>query len=149
RGDPNLRFGVERGSLLSLGRSRSGRDQEQRHESTPSHGPPSLWFSSRRRPTLRRLRSARSSELQVISTLNRSDEDKRLPRRSHRLLMRVAFVGKGGVGKSVIAATVTRLLARRGQPVLALDIDTMPGLVVSLGGISGTGTLPEDLAERR
>jgi CO dehydrogenase maturation factor len=63
--------------------------------------------------------------------------------------MRVAFVGKGGVGKSVIAATVTRLLARRGQAVLALDIDTMPGLVVSLGAITGTGTLPEDLAERR
>src|SRR5215471_17665175 len=63
--------------------------------------------------------------------------------------MRVAFVGKGGVGKSVIAATVTRLLARRGQPVLALDIDTMPGLVVSLGPIAGTGTLPEGLAEPR
>jgi CO dehydrogenase maturation factor len=63
--------------------------------------------------------------------------------------MKVAFVGKGGVGKSVIAATATRLLARRGQPVLALDIDTMPGLVVSLGPIAGTGTLPEGLAERR
>jgi CO dehydrogenase maturation factor len=63
--------------------------------------------------------------------------------------MKVAFVGKGGVGKSVIAATTTRLLARRGHPVLALDIDTMPGLVVSLGPLEGTGTLPEDLAERR
>lgn len=66
-----------------------------------------------------------------------------------RPTVRVAFVGKGGVGKSVIAATVARLLARRGQPVLALDIDTMPGLLWSLGPIAGSGTLPENLAERR
>jgi CO dehydrogenase maturation factor len=63
--------------------------------------------------------------------------------------LKVAFAGKGGVGKSVIAATAARLLARRGHPVLALDIDTMPGLVMSLGPIAGAGTLPEGLAERR
>ena len=47
--------------------------------------------------------------------------------------MRVAVVGKGGAGKSVIAGTVARLLARRGQRVLALDSDPMPGLSFSLG----------------
>ena len=47
--------------------------------------------------------------------------------------MHIAVVGKGGVGKSVVAATLARLLARRGLRVLALDSDTMPGLTFSLG----------------
>lgn len=47
--------------------------------------------------------------------------------------MRLAVVGKGGSGKSVIAATLARLLARRGHRVLALDSDTLPGLSISLG----------------
>jgi CO dehydrogenase maturation factor len=45
----------------------------------------------------------------------------------------LAVVGKGGSGKSVIAGTLARLLARRGHPVLALDSDPMPGLSISLG----------------
>lgn len=47
--------------------------------------------------------------------------------------LRVVVVGKGGAGKSVIAGTMARLLARRGRRVLALDTDTMPGLALSLG----------------
>jgi CO dehydrogenase maturation factor len=47
--------------------------------------------------------------------------------------MRLAVVGKGGAGKSVVAATLARLLARRGHRVLALDSDTLPGLSLSLG----------------
>lgn len=47
--------------------------------------------------------------------------------------LRLAVVGKGGAGKSVVAATLARLLARRGQRVLALDSDTVPGLSISLG----------------
>ena len=47
--------------------------------------------------------------------------------------MRLAVVGKGGVGKSVVAATLARTLARRGHRVLALDSDTLPGLSISLG----------------
>lgn len=47
--------------------------------------------------------------------------------------MRLAVVGKGGSGKSVIAGTIARLLARRGHRVLALDSDTLPGLSISLG----------------
>ncbi len=47
--------------------------------------------------------------------------------------MRLAVVGKGGAGKSVIAGTMARLLAREGRPVLALDSDLLPGLSISLG----------------
>ena len=47
--------------------------------------------------------------------------------------LRVALVGKGGAGKSVIAGTLARILARRGHRVLALDVDTLPGLALSLG----------------
>ena len=65
--------------------------------------------------------------------------------------MRVAFAGKGGSGKSVIAGTVARLLARQGRPVLALDVDTLPGLSFSIGAGSGSSEagLPADLAEKR
>lgn len=42
-------------------------------------------------------------------------------------------MGKGGAGKSVIAGTLARTLARRGHRVLALDSDTQPGLAISLG----------------
>ena len=45
----------------------------------------------------------------------------------------IAVVGKGGAGKTVIAGTLARLLARRGHRVLALDSDPMPGLSMSLG----------------
>lgn len=55
--------------------------------------------------------------------------------------LRVAFIGKGGSGKSSLAGTVCRHLARRGWPVLALDVDTLPGLAFSLGA-------PPDAAPR-
>jgi len=64
--------------------------------------------------------------------------------------MRIAFIGKGGNGKSTLAGSVARLLGRAGVPVLALDVDTLPGLSISLGlGITTHSTLPDDLAERR
>ena len=47
--------------------------------------------------------------------------------------MRIAVVGKGGAGKSVVSANLARLLARRGHRVLALDSDTLPGLSISIG----------------
>jgi CO dehydrogenase maturation factor len=47
--------------------------------------------------------------------------------------VKVAVVGKGGAGKSVIAGTMARLIARRGTRVLALDSDPVPGLSISLG----------------
>ena len=45
----------------------------------------------------------------------------------------IGVAGKGGAGKSVIAGTLARELARRGHPVLAIDSDPMPGLAHSLG----------------
>lgn len=51
--------------------------------------------------------------------------------------LRVAFIGKGGSGKSSISGTVARELGRRGWPVLALDVDTLPGLAYSLGAPPG------------
>lgn len=61
--------------------------------------------------------------------------------------MRIAFVGKGGSGKSVIVGTFARLLARRGEPVLVLDSDVMPGLAVSLGAERTDAPLPGEAVE--
>ena len=47
--------------------------------------------------------------------------------------LRLAVVGKGGVGKTTVCATIARTLARRGRRVLVLDHDSMPGLSTSLG----------------
>lgn len=62
--------------------------------------------------------------------------------------MRLAVIGKGGAGKSVITGTIARLLARRGRQVLALDSDTMPGLARSLGVEDCAGPPLKDAAER-
>lgn len=58
--------------------------------------------------------------------------------------MRVAFVGKGGAGKSAIAGTFARALARRGGRVLAVDSDPMPGLGISLGFPVADIGIPDD-----
>ena len=63
--------------------------------------------------------------------------------------MRVAFVGKGGSGKSSLSGTLARVLARRGHRVLALDVDTVPGLAFSLGLPVRDEGLPEELGERQ
>jgi CO dehydrogenase maturation factor len=66
--------------------------------------------------------------------------------------LRIALVGKGGAGKSVICGTLARVFARRGHRVLALDVDTLPGLALSLGlplDETGDAGLPEDLGERQ
>ena len=56
--------------------------------------------------------------------------------------MHLAVVGKGGAGKSMLAGTLARMLARRGHRVLTLDSDLMPGLTLSLGcGIEETAML--------
>ena len=68
--------------------------------------------------------------------------------------MRIAIAGKGGTGKTTIAGTLARVLARRSErEVLAIDADTNPNLAVTIG-IPGeqahaiTG-LPRTLMERR
>lgn len=47
--------------------------------------------------------------------------------------MRLAVAGKGGAGKTTISATLARLAARSGRPVLAVDADANPNLSVALG----------------
>ncbi|MGI9051367.1 MAG: hypothetical protein ACR2HQ_01730 [Ilumatobacteraceae bacterium] len=63
--------------------------------------------------------------------------------------MRIAFVGKGGAGKSAIAGTFCRLLARTtGLPVVAIDSDPLPGLAFSLGVPAVDTALPPELVEK-
>lgn len=47
--------------------------------------------------------------------------------------MKVAVAGKGGVGKTLIAATLSRLLAHDGYRVLAIDADPAMNLAYALG----------------
>ncbi|MGQ9730715.1 MAG: ATP-binding protein [Candidatus Zipacnadales bacterium] len=47
--------------------------------------------------------------------------------------MRVAIVGKGGVGKTTIAAALARLLAKAGRSVYAIDADPNNCLAYALG----------------
>jgi CO dehydrogenase maturation factor len=62
--------------------------------------------------------------------------------------LRLAVVGKGGAGKSLIAGTMARLLARRGHRVLALDSDHVPGLAVSLGSTPPATPLLAEAVEK-
>ena len=55
--------------------------------------------------------------------------------------MRIAIAGKGGTGKTTIAGTMARVLARREREVLAIDADTNPNLASVLG-------IPPDLAQQ-
>ncbi|MEU3458027.1 ATP-binding protein [Micromonospora sp. NPDC006766] len=63
--------------------------------------------------------------------------------------MKVAFVGKGGSGKTTLAALFARHLAGQGRPVLAIDADINQHLVVALGGdandLAGAAPLGEHL----
>ena len=47
--------------------------------------------------------------------------------------MKIAVSGKGGVGKSTIAASIALILAQRGMRVLALDADPDANLAAALG----------------
>ena len=67
-----------------------------------------------------------------------------------RLGIRVALMGKGGIGKTVISSTLARLVGRRGRPVLAVDLDANPGLAISLGlPPTEAGLPPEVLVEQK
>lgn len=52
---------------------------------------------------------------------------------SVRLRLKIAVSGKGGVGKTTIAGTMARILARKGYKVLAIDADPNPNLATTLG----------------
>jgi len=66
---------------------------------------------------------------------------------------KVAVCGKGGVGKTLVAGTMARLLARRGFKVLTIDVDSNPNLYRVLGIAPGTPLKPlidnEQLVEER
>ncbi|MFQ6074921.1 MAG: P-loop NTPase [Candidatus Bathyarchaeia archaeon] len=47
--------------------------------------------------------------------------------------MKIAVSGKGGVGKTTVAGTMARILARRGFRVLAIDADPNTNLALTLG----------------
>ena len=56
--------------------------------------------------------------------------------------MKVAVIGKGGSGKTTVAGTLARHLARAGHEVIALDCDVNPNLGISLGvGLEQTEAL--------
>ena len=45
----------------------------------------------------------------------------------------IAIAGKGGSGKTTIAGTLARVLARGGREVWAIDADSTPNLGITLG----------------
>lgn len=47
--------------------------------------------------------------------------------------MRLGIAGKGGSGKTTVAAVLSRTLARRGRRVVAIDCDSDPNLAAGLG----------------
>ena len=47
--------------------------------------------------------------------------------------MKIAVCGKGGVGKTFIAAGLAAYFAAAGRPVIAIDADSSPNLALSLG----------------
>lgn len=67
--------------------------------------------------------------------------------------MNVAFAGKGGVGKTTLAATVARLFARSGLSVVAVDADSNPNLAPALGADGESSrrlsALPAGIVSRR
>ena len=67
--------------------------------------------------------------------------------------MRIALAGKGGAGKTTISATLARLAARSGLPVVAIDADANPNLSSALGVApelaSSLAAVPPSLVSRR
>lgn len=57
--------------------------------------------------------------------------------------MKLGVVGKGGVGKTTVAALLARAYADRGRRVVAIDTDSNPNLGVSLGlSLADTEAIP-------
>ncbi|MPY81544.1 MAG: AAA family ATPase, partial [Actinophytocola sp.] len=67
--------------------------------------------------------------------------------------VRVALAGKGGAGKTSIAATLARVLSRSGRSTVAVDADSNPNLAAALGipseQASAAVALPTTLLSRR
>lgn len=65
-----------------------------------------------------------------------------------QLGVRVAVIGKGGAGKTLIASTLARTLGARGRRVLAVDLDPNPGLAFGLGMPQTDAGLPREALDR-
>ena len=67
--------------------------------------------------------------------------------------MRSAIAGKGGTGKTTIAGTLARAMARTGREVLAIDADTNPNLASVLGipprSAEAIVSLPRNLMQKQ
>ena len=74
------------------------------------------------------------------------------PERASTGVLRLAIAGKGGSGKTTIAATLARFLGRAGRRVVAVDADTNPNLGSMLGLDTGrmqsVAALPRALLKR-
>lgn len=58
-------------------------------------------------------------------------------------------MGKGGSGKTALVSLLSRALAERGLLVLAVDLDSNPGLAVSLGIPPTDAPLPDEAVEEQ
>ncbi len=85
-------------------------------------------------------------DAQATAELAGADADAMAEARS-RLGLRLALIGKGGAGKTVISSTLSRTLARRGRKVFACDLDTCPGLAYGLGIEVTDAGLPDEALE--
>jgi CO dehydrogenase maturation factor len=67
--------------------------------------------------------------------------------------MKIAVGGKGGSGKTTIAGTLARVLADRGERVVAVDDDSNPNLALTIGLTAGVAAglpaVPRDFLEER
>jgi len=61
--------------------------------------------------------------------------------------VKVAFVGKGGSGKTTLSALFVRHLASQGRPVVAVDADINQHLAEALGTAAAPPAMGEHLAE--
>ena len=67
--------------------------------------------------------------------------------------MKIAISGKGGVGKTTLAATMAHILTQEGGKVIAIDADPVCNLAISLGIPNADGIIPlskmKDLIKER